>query len=408
MKPLRIYKASAGSGKTLAVEYIALLAINPLEYQNILAVTFTNKATTEMKQRILSTLYAIAHGLPSADGYVENILANLKARQDSPQYQEEPWLSALAEMNRSTLQARAKEALENIIHDYSRFHIETIDSFFQSIVREIANELELSVKMKVELDETEVLSDAVDQIVCNLKEGSREFRTIIGFIEEKIRENHSWQVEEMVKEFGRNIFKENYLIHGETVRKKITDFGVISQYRSIINAFLVQKKEAVITLGKRLRAAYDDSGMTEKDGGKTIVSFIDKVYSYTITEPSNQSRGTFSDTIKEYTTNADKWFKKTSKNRSSLQPSVENLLVPMLRQLFELHDEYVAHLHTVTAIGQHLYSLMLLNKISSTIKTLNESGNRFLLPETANFLRNVINNQDIPFIYEKTGAVIKH
>lgn len=410
MKPLRIYKASAGSGKTftLAVEYIALLAINPLEYQNILAVTFTNKATTEMKQRILSTLYAIAHGLQSADSYVENILANLKARQDSPLYQEEPWHSVLAEMNRATLQARAKEALENIIHDYSRFHIETIDSFFQGIVREIANELELSVKMKVELDETEVLSDAVDQIVSNLKEGSSEFRTIIGFIEEKIRENRSWQVEETVKEFGRNIFKENYLIHGEGVRKKITDFGVISQYRSLINAFLVQKKEAVIASGKRLRSAYDDSGMTEKDGSKTIVSFIDKVCNYTITEPSNQSRGTFSDTIEEYTMNADKWFKKTSKNHLSLQPSVENLLMPMLRQLFELHDDYVAHLHTVTAIGQHLYSLMLLNKISSTIKTINESGNRFLLPETANFLRNVINNQDIPFIYEKTGAVIKH
>ena len=102
MKPLRIYKASAGSGKTftLAVEYIALLAINPLEYQNILAVTFTNKATAEMKQRILSTLYAISNGLPSGDSYVENILANLKERQDTPPYQEEPYCSILLHSGR--------------------------------------------------------------------------------------------------------------------------------------------------------------------------------------------------------------------------------------------------------------------------------------------------------------------
>ena len=213
MKPLRIYKASAGSGKTftLAVEYIALLAINPLEYQNILAVTFTNKATAEMKQRILSTLYAIANNLPSGESYVESILANLKERQHTPPYTEEPYRTLLAGMNREILQARAKEALENIIHDYSRFHIETIDSFFQGIVREIANELELSVKMKVELDDSEVLSDAVDHIITNLKEGSSEFRTIIEFIEEKIRENRSWQVEDTVKEFGRNIFNNQML-----------------------------------------------------------------------------------------------------------------------------------------------------------------------------------------------------
>ena len=82
MQPLRIYKASAGSGKTftLAVEYISLLIINPMEYQNILAVTFTNKATAEMKQRILGTLYGIAHGLKSSDGYVEKILESLKEK----------------------------------------------------------------------------------------------------------------------------------------------------------------------------------------------------------------------------------------------------------------------------------------------------------------------------------------
>ena len=81
----------------------------------------------------------------------------------------------------------------------------------------------------MELDETEVLSNAVEQIIEQLKEDSSEFRTIIEFIEEKIRENRSWQVEETVKEFGSNIFKEKYLIHGEEMRKQITDFGAICQ-----------------------------------------------------------------------------------------------------------------------------------------------------------------------------------
>ena len=410
MKPLRIYKASAGSGKTftLAVEYIALLAINPMEYQNILAVTFTNKATAEMKQRILSTLYGIANGLHGADDYIDNILENIESRKMMPRYQEEPYRSALINMNEEVLRTKAKEALSNIIHDYSRFHIETIDSFFQSIVRELANELELSTKMKVELDETEVLSDAIDHIIDNLREGSSEFRTIIDFIETKINENRSWQIEETVKEFGRNIFKENYLIHGEDVRKKITDISTIFKYRNIINSYLKEKKQTVINLGTQMQNAYRTCGMTEKDGSKAIVTFMEKVADYKITEPTNQSKGTFSDTIGEYRTEIDKWFKKTSPNRAELELKVTSVLMPLLSEAFDKHADYVSNLHTVNAIGQHLYSLMLLNQISKTVKILNEEKNRFLLSETANFLRNVINNSDIPFIYEKTGAVIKH
>ena len=125
LKPIRIYKASAGSGKTftLAVEYITLLAVNPMAYQNILAVTFTNKATAEMKQRILSTLYGISHGLKSAEAYVWNIMENIEAMKTLPQWQEPEYKKALEEFNRETLRARTQEALENIVHDYSRFHI---------------------------------------------------------------------------------------------------------------------------------------------------------------------------------------------------------------------------------------------------------------------------------------------
>ena len=412
LKPIRIYKASAGSGKTftLAVEYITLLAVNPMAYQNILAVTFTNKATAEMKQRILSTLYGISHGMKGAEAYVENIMENIEAMKTLPQWQEPEYKTALEGFNRDTLKKRTREALENIVHDYSRFHIETIDSFFQGIVRDLANELELSTYLKVELDETEVLSDAIDQIIENLKEGSNEFRTIIDFIEEKIRENHSWQVEETVKEFGKNIFKEKYLIHGEDIRRKITDFGAILKYRNIITTYLAEKKQAVTEIGDKMMKAYEDIGISDTDGSKTIVTFMEKVCDYDnkIKEPTNASRGTFSDTIEEYATNVDKWFKKTSKNRDTLQPKVEAVMMPMLKDAFKKHNEYVKHLHTVNAISQHLYSLMLLNEMSRMVKALNEEGNRFLLSETANFLRNVINNQDIPFIYEKTGTVIKH
>lgn len=406
---LQIYKASAGSGKTftLAVEYISLLAINPMAYQNILAVTFTNKATAEMKQRILSTLYGIAHSLPSADGYVDNILRTVKRIAQTPSMTFETG-SANIDIDQTTLRKRAKDALSNIIHDYSRFHIETIDSFFQGILREIANELDLPTNISVEIDQKQVLAEAVDKIIYDLKEDSIEFRSIIDFIEEKIHANASWKVEDTVKDFGENIFKENYLIHGEEVRRKITNISKIYIYRKEILDFVDKKKPYVTDLAKQMLDIINDIDFLSNDGSKKIVTFLEKVADYKIIESSGNKSGTFSSTIHDFTTNIDLWAKKSSKKKAVILPTIEEKLMPMLRQLFDLHDDYASHLHTVQAICKHIYTLMLLNKISETVKQQNNDANRFLLAETANFLNAVINDQDIPFIYEKTGTTIKH
>ena len=114
---LVIYKASAGSGKTftLATEYIKLLIVNPRAYRNILAVTFTNKATEEMKERILTQLYGISINDTNSAPYIQNITKSLHLTQ-------------------SDIMAAAGKALNYILHDYSYFRIETIDSFFQSVI----------------------------------------------------------------------------------------------------------------------------------------------------------------------------------------------------------------------------------------------------------------------------------
>ena len=151
VKPLTIYKASAGSGKTftLATEYIKLLVKNPMSYRSILAVTFTNKATEEMKMRILSQLYGIWKLLPDSSDYLKHIVA----------------ATGLSEPQVSQ---RSGEALHQLLHNYNYFRVETIDSFFQSVLRNLARELDLTANLRIGLNDTQVEEQAVDRLIDSL------------------------------------------------------------------------------------------------------------------------------------------------------------------------------------------------------------------------------------------------
>ena len=139
-RPLTVYKASAGSGKTftLAVEYISLLVSDPENYRHILAVTFTNKATQEMKLRILSQLYGIANSLPGSDTYMEKVM-------------EQTGLGAMA------VRTNARQALSLLTHHYNFFRVQTIDAFFQGVLRNLAHELDLTANLESTADATGAL-----------------------------------------------------------------------------------------------------------------------------------------------------------------------------------------------------------------------------------------------------------
>ena len=174
VKPLVIYKASAGSGKTftLATEYIKLLVQNPQSYRTILAVTFTNKATEEMKMRIISQLYGISHQLPDSDNYLANIVSK----------------TGLSE---AQVCKRAGEALYQLLHNYNYFRDETIDTFFQSVLRNLARELDLTANLRIGLNDIQVEEQAVDRLIDNLTHTDVMLQWILKYIMENISDNQS-------------------------------------------------------------------------------------------------------------------------------------------------------------------------------------------------------------------------
>ena len=193
-RTLKIYRASAGSGKTftLALEYMKLVIENPYSYRNILAVTFTNKATGEMKERILSKLYGVANSTKDAEDYMVKLSAGL------------PHLTP------EKIRENAGKAFRMLMHDYGHFRIQTIDAFFQTVLRSLAKELDLSGDMEITLDGKELLNDAVDTYIKRLEPDTLNIAQVIRYIEDRLSDGGQWRVGNEIKLFAENILKEEY------------------------------------------------------------------------------------------------------------------------------------------------------------------------------------------------------
>ena len=224
-----VYKASAGSGKTfrLAVEYIKLLIKNPLNYRNILAVTFTNKATEEMKLRILEQLQAIWRREDKAKAYLEIICNELDI---SP-----AWASE-----------RAGISLHLLLHHYSYFRIETIDSFFQSVLRNLARELDLTPNLSIEMNDEQVINLAVDHMIEQLTDKDKVLHWIMNYINENIREDKSWNIIKQLKTFAKTILKDFYKEESKNINKILEIPNFFESYSKDLRQQQQEAKEIML------------------------------------------------------------------------------------------------------------------------------------------------------------------
>lgn len=383
---LLVYKASAGSGKTftLAVQYIRQLIEDPYSYRRILAVTFTNKATTEMKERILSQLYGIATSLKSSDGYLKEIMKTSNKSVDE-------------------IRIAADTALKNIIHDYSRFRIETIDSFFQSVMRNLARELELGANMTIELNNGDVLSDAVDSMIEKLDRMSPTLYWLLEYIEERIADDKRWNVSSEIKGFGRNIFDEAYIEKGVALREKLKDSKFIPQYRKKLQ----EKRESILDTMKGFNEHFQEilnaNGLNPtdlKNGARGIGSYFNKIASGKL---SNDVRNS---TVEKCLEGAENWTTTTSPYKDTIISLANQVLIQVLNDAENTRMSSNKVLNSCDMSLRYLNNLQLLMRIDSEVREQNLSHNRFLLSDTNALLHSIIREGDASFVYEKIGTTI--
>ena len=384
--PLVVYKASAGSGKTftLAAEYIKLLIDNPLSFRNILAVTFTNKATEEMKTRILSQLNGLANGYADSSDYMKKI---------SEETGTDP----------SLVKARASMALHGMIHNYDHFHVETIDKFFQRVLKNLARELDLTANLRIELNDVQIEQMAVDTMIDSLDHDNVVLGWIMNYILENIGKEKSWNVINQIKEFGSNIFKDIYKSHREEMHGIMSDEEFFNKFRSQ----LYKTKEMQIKTKQECGQRFFDAigALTSSDFNKGK----NGVYGYFEKMCSDKCDGNpMSATVASCLESAESWCKKKNPNREAVMELANSTLIALLEEADATRLRCYMICKSVDVTLNHLNQLRLLGNIEETVRRMNSDSNRFLLSDTQGMLHALIDDSDTPFIFEKIGTQLHH
>lgn len=401
---LHIYKASAGSGKTytLTLEYIKLLLgyrdeegryriyrKSDAAHRRILAVTFTNKATEEMKHRIVAQLDVLAHHTGR-----------------SPYLGE---LTRLFECGPEQVQATAAETLYVLLHDFSYFNISTIDRFFQQVLRNFTREVGLQGSFEVEMDNDFVTASAIDRMYSDLSDDDQKglLNWLVHYAEERIESGNWWilgnrsERKDDLRELAGELSKENYKLYRETILAQIKDKTVLDRYLREMRRVKSDFESLLRELGETAQSVLDRYGIPAdrfKGKSRSWAFYFGKLANGKCDPPTATFRGNVD--------NRDNWFGKGD------QPECIDALYaelnPVMRAIDEAFGDPYVRYNTAVQSAKYIYALGILVDIDRRIEEYEREHNVLLLSDTAGILNEVISENDAPFIYEKIGTRVNH
>ncbi len=374
---LTIYSASAGSGKTykLTAIYLTNLFRSRYNYRKILAVTFTNKATAEMKSRILNHLHKIAVGENS--DYLPGLV---KATNET-----EEWI-----------RREAKEILNSILHDYSRFSVSTIDSFFQKVLRAFAREVGLHAGFNIELDHSSILSSAVDEMIASAAVDNQLKNWLITYAMSNIDEEKSWNLKDGIIRLSGELFKEKFKLLSVDEQTKLENKKFLLGYIEKIKSISLSFEKQLADFGKRADQIFLKFELSEEmfyRKGQGIPGFIRSLLSGIVREPNSY--------VREINNEPPRW--STGNTVPQLQEAIDSGLDKTLREAIHYYDENVVVYKSADAVLSNIYALGILSDVLHNVHQITTNENSFLLSDAGELLNLITREDQSSFIYEKVG-----
>ena len=394
----KIYSSSAGSGKTytLTKEYLKL-ALRPDVtddyFRHILAVTFTNAAANEMKNRILDRLEEIAgiEESPLLDELVEELYGT--------QFNADSFAA-----DKANLRKKAASVFKIILHRYADFSVTTIDSFTQRVVMAFTDELGLPYSFEVELETDEVLELAIDNLIE--KAGTDEMGEITTILSEyythAAAEGKSWnQLPELLKEFGRNLTSDQF-------------YDAVSAAQELSPGALRAIRQQVLDHNQRIETSIRDQGQRawtlitsrgldeEQFKGKrnSIAAYFKTI---ALTDVKKEPTATHRKQLE-----GDWYLPKTPLTVTGAIDSIADELCNCFDQIDVIRNESNQEVALFDCLLPHLQKLALLKQMRVEFDDLLRKDGRVHISEFNKKILSIVASEPVPFLYERLGTKYNH
>lgn len=378
-----IYNASAGSGKTftLVKAYLKILFTSghALSFRNILALTFTNKAVAEMKDRVIKMLVEFSN---------PDILIH-----PTPMF---VMLSEELERDHEKLHQQSNLILHHIVHNYAAFDISTIDKFNHRLIRTFAHDLKLPLNFEVELDTKTILAKAVDKLIDRAGTDKVLTKLLVDFAIEKADDDKSWDISYDFNKIAQLLTNENDLPYINSIKdKSLDDFGKLKS--SIANQ-IKQLTKDLIQIGEDTLKLIEEQNLIHNDFSRgSLPNYFIALTNENFKNSFDSKWQTEIETAKLYPSRVSE---ATAATIDSLQP--------ILSESFQLSKQGIYQLRLLKNIIKNITPLSVLNAIYTSLQEIKAEEDLVLISEFNAIISNEIKSQPAPFIYERIGEKFKH
>lgn len=382
---LTIFKSSAGSGKTytLAKEYLKLALRAPDYYKHILAVTFTNRAAEEMKERVLEFLIAIKDGKHEL---IATMAAELQTSEED-------------------IQKRAKLTLNHLLHHYGYFNITTIDTFFHRVIRAFSREIGLQGSFGIELDNDKVAEFITSDLYQGVEENKQLREWLVDFSMSQLSEGKGYEYRNEIGQLAKQLFSEEFK---KLPKEQFEDENTKAHIKNLKEQLLKSKKrfeDELIEIGRKFISAMETAGLQSEDlsGGKSrsVANFFKRLVSKDYNSLMNA-------TVEKCRNDPSAWSTKTSAQKDLIIHHASASFIPLMNQAIEYMEKHESEYYTSKAVLKHLFTLGLITDLSQRLQEYKKEEEVILISDLPDFLSQIIDDTGSPFIYEKVGSRYHH